>query len=468
MDILLRPLALLAACYGALIALAGLIGLGAGDASGWALLLTAVVMAFLAGASRLAAAGKPTRLGRDGALLVLGGAWLMAVVLATGATKIVTGASLVDSLFEAVSALTLTGATVLPPPESLPLSFVVARALTAWFGAVLTLAGIGLALAPAGLGGLAGQGDNTVAATSAVLKLFILITALCFIALALMGLPLTHALVLASSAASTSGYTLQADAVIGNVPLAGLAVIGVTMAAAATSLAWQVRLLARNSRPHEIERETRLVLGSILVLATVIFAATTGHGAWTGEGAGRALFAAVSLVSTTGFQLAPGHLAEIPMALVILIILVGGAGMSLTGGIKTFRADAMGRQAVRELERLVFPNQARPRPAARDALSIQVLKAIWTLMALWMLVLVAVAFAVSPDMPDFASAYSAAIAAMSNTGPVYPLGFADGAQWPAYADLSSATKLILAAAMLVGRLEVLVMVVFGLMLVWRR
>ena len=62
----------------------------------------------------------------------------------------------------------------------------------------------------------------------------------------------------------------------------------------------------------------------------------------------------------------------------------------------------------------------------------------------------------------------ATVAALTNTGPVYPGGLVGSGEWPNWAALSPSAKLTLAAGMIAGRLELVALLAFANLAFWRR
>jgi trk system potassium uptake protein TrkH len=180
------------------------------------------------------------------------------------------------------------------------------------------------------------------------------------------------------------------------------------------------------------------------------------------------IFAAVSLVSTTGLETHRGIIAALPAGAVALIVVIGGSSFSLTGGIKLFRVGAMGAQAIRELQRLVHPHSMDTERFGSRIYTHALMRAIWTLMAVWLIVFIGVGLLIAHAMPSFAAAYSAALAVTANAGPIYPSGISEGAGWPGWRDLTDAAKLVLIAAMIAGRLEILALAALLAVPFWRR
>jgi trk system potassium uptake protein TrkH len=306
--------------------------------------------------------------------------------------------------------------------------------------------------------------------TIIVLQIYGLVSLLVLIALALAELPFRDALVLAAGTVSATGYEPRSAPLSAYVPPLGQIALLVAMVAASTSALWHVLLAQRRwilAFPHLETRATLSVMAGLAIAIAVLAPAIPGLEEPL-ERAFASVFAAASLVSTTGLETHDGIIAALPAGAVALIVVVGGSSFSLTGGIKLFRVGAMGAQAIRELQRLVHPHSVDTERFGSRIYTHALMRAIWTLMAVWLIVFIGVGLLIAHAMPSFAAAYSAALAATANAGPIYPSGISEGAGWPGWRDLTDSAKLVLIGAMIAGRLEILALAALLVVPFWRR
>jgi trk system potassium uptake protein TrkH len=115
-----------------------------------------------------------------------------------------------------------------------------------------------------------------------------------------------------------------------------------------------------------------------------------------------------------------------------------------------------------------MPHAVRPRRLGRQTVSLEMMKAIWLCFAIASAVFVVLTAAVAPAMPSFEAAYVATLSALANAGPIYTAGWDGSAGWPEWGALPAYAQIILALAMILGRLEILMvlgLIHFGF---WRR
>ncbi|TCT12379.1 trk system potassium uptake protein TrkH [Tepidamorphus gemmatus] len=430
-------------------------------------LISTVLCIFVAGAMMLSLSGRERRLRPAQRYLLALMLWTFLPLV--GALPLFLGAvglSPNDAYFEAVSALTTTGASVLPAPERLPRSIVLWLGMMQWIGGGLTLLVVVLALAPTGVGGLPEtharmiehgglpEKRRLVLVVRDVFPIYLSATALTFLALAATELDAFEALVLAFSSVSTGGITPRSVELGEYVSDAGLIVIMLAMLYGATNVLWHRDLLQLRRRRNLAYRESLWMIGACLVLGLIAgyrYFEASGRGVWLAMRDG--LFTATSLITTTGFEVRYAGFEVFTLVVVATVVAIGAASFSTGGGIKVFRVGAMLLQGGRELNRLVYPHGVRPSTLAGQAYDMQLMKAIWSGFLAFVLAAVGLSLMVAAEGIPYDGAVVAALSALSNAGPVYASDWA-GAGWPAYAELGSGTRLMLCAGMILGRLEI--------------
>jgi trk system potassium uptake protein TrkH len=146
-----------------------------------------------------------------------------------------------------------------------------------------------------------------------------------------------------------------------------------------------------------------------------------------------------------------------PGLILLALCAVGGGAATTAGGVKLIRAYAMLRHAGRELERIAKPHSVAGAGLGSRGLRREGAMIAWAFMMLFSLGFVVTLFVLTLTGMDMIEALVAATAALSNTGPAYAM-IADGGG-RSFALLSSVQHVVLAAAMLLGRIETLAAVV---------
>ena len=432
-------------------------------------LLTSVLLIFLAGALVLSLRGRERRLRvaqRFWLALLL---WmLLPAFAALPVLLILDNAHPIDAYFETVSALTTTGARVLAAPEHLPRSLVFWLALLQWLGGALTLLVVVLVLAPSGVGGLPEthqrlvehgglpERRRLVMILRDIAPIYVGATMLCFVLLAFTGIDPLDALCLAFASVSTGGFAPRSEELSAYVPSFGIVVVMLFMVYGATSVLWHRDIVNARWAAVRAHRESlwlaALCLGFGLVAALAYFRAA-GHAPLLALRDG--LFTATSLMTTTGLEVRYASFEVLPLTLVLTVMAVGAAAFSTGGGIKLFRLGAMLVQAGRELTRLVYPHSIRPARYGSQEYDIQIMKAIWSGALVFVAGALALSWIIAAEGIAYEGSALAALAILSNAGPVYSSDWAVGQEWLSYAQMSYATKVALSAGMILGRLEIL-------------
>src|SRR5690625_4509519 len=175
-----------------------------------------------------------------------------------------------------------------------------------------------------------------------------------------------------------------------------------------------------------------------------------------------AAFSSLSFLTTTGFESASWQVTQgwsgrsNPAMTLLVRAPIGGGAATTAGGIKLIRAHAMLRHARHALARIVQPPAVSGTGYGVRGLRREGAMIAWTFVMLFALGIVAFLLLLTATGMDFRLALFAATAALSNTGPL----FAITSELPGgFAALGDAQRIILAGAMLLGRIETLVAIV---------
>ena len=400
---------------------------------------------------------------RDG-FLIVGLSWI-AMSLFGALLFVLTGdiPNYIDALFETISGLTTTGASVVTAPEEMTRGGMFWRLFTHWIGgmgilvfvlAVLPMSGnrsmhIMRAEVP---GPTVGKLVPRIRKTASILYLlYIALTLVEMVLLIAGGMSFYDALLHAFATAGTGGLSTRALS-IGYYNSAYIdIVVGVFMILFGVNFSLYYLILLGNIRTALRNEELRWFLGVIAFsVITIAFDIRNLYG-----GVGHALrysfFQVTSIISTTGFATADFNLwPEYSKFLLVLLMFVGGCAGSTAGGLKASRVLLLLRCARRSLRRLSHPRAVKVVKLDGKAVDEETLNTVFVFFTCFFLVLGGTCLVVSLDGFSLTTSCSAALACISNTGPgleaVGPLGN--------FAAFSSLSKVVLSMAMLVGRLEI--------------
>jgi trk system potassium uptake protein TrkH len=385
--------------------------------------------------------------------------------------------SMTDAIFESISGLTTTGATVITGLDELPRSLLFYRQQLQWLGgigiivvavAVLPMLGIGgMQLYQAETPGPSKDSKLTPRITQtakALFAVYVSLTVLCGVSYRLAGMSTFDAICHAFSTVAIGGFSTH-DASMGYFDSPTIMLICcLFMFVAAINFglhftAWRRRTLLNYVRDSEtVFFASILGIGILLTCATLLSTETFS----TADSLVHGLFQAISITTTTGFVTSdfahwPGFL---PLMLLVFAFMGGCAG-STGGGIKAMRLMLISKQGVRELRQLIHPNAVIPLKVGNRRVEAKVVSAVWSFLAVYLVTFVILMILMVATGLDFETAFSAVAASLNNLGPGL------GAVAYHYGDIGDVAKWLLCIAMLLGRLEVFTLLVLFMPAFWR-
>jgi trk system potassium uptake protein len=388
--------------------------------------------------------------------------------------------SLADAVFESVSAITTTGGTVMVGLDTAPPGMLVWRSLLQWMGGLGVIA-LGLFVLPfLNIGGIsyfkiesAADVENRPFARFSTFMLGLLtvysgltiVCAFCYAAAGMTGFDaINHAL----TTVSTAGFSTH-DASFGYFGdnLAILWVGTIFMFIGALPFSIMIVLVLRGRFDALGDPQIRVFAAYCLafILATAIYVRVSTGMPMT-EAFTHSAFNFTSIITTTGYA-SQDYTAWGPFAVSCAFVatFLGGCSGSTAGGIKAYRFLILYELFANGLRRLVYPNTVvtvrygdRPVPDEVQRAVVLFISAFFVLWAILILLLAATGL-------DLVTATSGALTSMTNVGP--GLGPIIG---PAgnYSSIPETAKWILSLAMLLGRLEILAVLVVFTPVFWRR
>jgi trk system potassium uptake protein TrkH len=419
------------------------------------------------------------RISRREALLAVSLIWVSAGVC--GAIPFVLGAdmSLVDSFFESVSGLTTTGATVVTDIEAR-----LSRPLLLWRSLIQWLGGMGIvvlfvAVFPnLGAGGkhlFRGEVPGTtaeglrprIAETSfALWKLYTALTLLEIVLLKVLGLDLFDAVCHAFTTMSTGGFSTLDNSIGGFNRPAVEYVIACFMLVGSVNYALYYGLI-RTGHWRGLVRnvEFRSYVGIVVVAVIVMTILNLGVHDEVLTSFRYSFFMVATTISSTGYSTDDyTAYSSTALAIIILLMFVGGSSGSTAGGIKIERAVLMGKQAIAQVQKSFRPASVQLVRMGKTSISAQVLADVASFFLIYMGCLAfGLVFVTLVDGVPLPTAFGTMLTCLSNMGPA---PFHQGPDnFVAY---SAGSKLFFVLAMLLGRLEFFTLFALFLPGFWRR
>ena len=374
--------------------------------------------------------------------------------------------SYVDAFFETVSGFTTTGASILPDVEVLSRGLLFWRSFTHWIGGMGVLV-LMMAIIPPSEGDsgrsihimraempgpVVGKIVPRVRETAKILYLiYIGMTVLNFLFLFLGGMPAFDSLLHTFGTAGTGGFGVKADSIAGYSPYHQW-VITVFMLLFGINFNLYYLLLIRNFRSALRSTELWCYLGIVSSAIAVITCNILPMYNSISESLRHAAFQVASIITTTGYATTDFDLwPQLSKGVLFLLMIVGACAGSTGGGMKVSRVVILVRNARQNLARMLHPRSVRVVHFEGKPVERTTLEGLFTYVTLYFIMILLGFLILCLDAFDFETNLSAIVSCFNNIGP----GF--GAVGPAmsYAEYSVVSKLVLSVAMLLGRLEII-------------
>ncbi len=414
---------------------------------------------------------------RDGFLIVALG-WI-SMSLFGSLPYIISGEipHIIDAVFETVSGITTTGATILTDIEIMPKYLLFWRSMTHWLGgmgiivltiAILPILGVGgmqlfVAEAP---GVTPDKLHPRITETAKRLWLvYFLLTASEAILLKVAGMGGFDAINHAMATMATGGFSTKNASIayytapaIHYIIMVFMFLAGVNFTLLYFGLTGRLKNLFRNE-------EFRVYGINILILSLVTMAGLILTQGIEAEVAFRnGFFQVISIITTTGFitdnyLLWPNFL----MVLIFVLFFSGGSTGSTSGGLKMMRLIVLIKNSWLELKRQIHPSAIVPVRFNGNAVPQNITNTIAAFVLIYLIIFFLGSLVMSAIGLDFMSATGAVAATLGNIGPgIGSVGPVDN-----FAHIPAGGKVFLSFLMLMGRLELFTILILFMPYFWR-
>ena len=385
------------------------------------------------------------------------------------------GMNAIDSIFESMSGITTTGATVISNLDTLPESLLFYRQLLQWMGgmglivlaiAVMPLLGIGGGqIYKTEIPGAMGEQKLTprIKETAQVLWLIYLgLTVLCAILYYLGGMGSFDAVSHAMSTVAIGGFSTHNDSIghFNSIAIETICIVFMLLSAFSFTLHY-FAVFKKKPLKYFYDPEIRFFM-SILAIIFIICAMISNISTY-GPNLRELAFHSVSMLTTTGFSIS--NSSEWPFSISFILLIgafIGACAGSVGGGVKSWRVLIMINHAHKNLMRIIHPNSVISLKIGTKNVNDEVATSVWGFFSIYIISFIILLLFVLITGVDFESAFSAVGACLNNLGP--GLGIVS----ENYANINSASKGILAFAMLLGRLEIFTLLVILTPMFWSK
>ena len=477
----LRPVGYIIGLLTAFLGVCMLVPMGAdllaGDPNGWSFLASALITALSGVVVALACAGGAGRgLTLRQSFLLATGTWV--ALPAFGMLPFMLGApgvGVTDALFEAMSGMTTTGTTVFVGLEDLPPGVLLWRSILQWLGG-LGIVIVALIFLPVmrvgGMQHFRSEGFDTLGKvlpraldiSRGLVQVYVGLTAICALAYVSLGMGGFDALNHAMTTIATGGFSTSDDSFAQFGTGAQYAAV-LFMILSGLPFVRFVQLAGGSFAPLWRDVQVRAYVRWASYAVGAVFLYRLWHEGGGEQTLRESAFNVVSLMSGTGYG--TGDVAawgSFPLLVVIVAGLIGACTASTGCSLKVFRYLVLFEAIKTQLRRIHSPNRVIPVRLGGRSLDEDVINSVIALFALFLFSFGLTAVLLSLTGLEMRTAITAAWTAICNIGPAFgpevgPTGAVDGFPTPA--------KWIMIFAMLLGRLELISVLVLLLPRFWR-
>lgn len=448
---------------------------GSGDAQAF---LISAAICFTLGILAFVTNDKRTDLKtKDGFAIVTFG-WIIMALLGS-LPYMLSGAipSFADAFFESMSGFTTTGATILSEIESLPKGILLWRSITHWFGgmgiivltiAILPFLGIGgMSLFKAeSPGPISDRLKPRITQTAKLLwGVYVLLTATELGLLMVGGMDFYHSLNHAFATMATGGFSTRNMSLMNETPYTQYIII-LFMFIAGTNFSLHYYWMRGDFKSVYKSTEFKVYVFIILFTSVIIFTEVFQHYAGAVEPAIRdVLFHVVSVITTTGFATADfEQWSSAAQMMTLALMFIGGMAGSTSGGMKVIRVILLFKFAYNQFVKVLHPRAIVPIKIGDTRIDDKVIHDVLGFFVLYIGIIAASIYILIFFGLDLETAIGSAVTAINNIGPGLNLtGPTDN-----FGFLPDVSKWLLSFLMLVGRLEVLTVIILLAPSYWKK
>ncbi|EGR4477881.1 potassium transporter [Vibrio cholerae] len=407
--------------------------------------------------------------------------WVLTGFLGALPIHFVTKVSMTDAIFESISGLTTTGATVLSGLDDMPKSFLLYRQFLQWMGGLGVVIFVVAVLPMLNVGGMRLLKAETpgpikddklsprINKTAHYLwGVYLTITVMCALAYYLAGMSAYDAIAHSFTTVSTGGFSTYDASMWHFESHLILMLSNIFMMLGAISFGLHFRVF-RNGfaglRLYASDEESRVFILTAIALSVILGWYIFSHSAYEDflTSLSFAMFSVVSFMTSTGFGAA--DLGSWPSASALFLVFcayLGGCSGSTAGGNKFVRDIITFKVIRREIRQLTYPRAILPIRYQGRVVAPDVTNSVMAFMSLAALTTVVFTLLMMSTGLDFWSSFTAVVACINVLGP----GF--GAVASNFQPVSDPGIWILNLAMILGRLEYFTVLAMLLPHFWKK
>ncbi|MCW8348234.1 TrkH family potassium uptake protein [Vibrio sp. ZSDZ65] len=404
--------------------------------------------------------------------------WMITSAFAALPFVFINHISFTDAYFETMSGITTTGSTVLSGLDNMAPSILLWRSILQWLGGIGFIVMAVAVLPMLNVGGMrlfqtesSDWSDKSSPRAKTVAKnivlVYLVLTALCLLGYLATGMSLFDGINHAFTTLSTGGYSTSDGSM--NHFSNGAHWVGTIFMflGGLPFLLFVSALTKRNLRVIINDAQVRGFTYLFLVSSTIVALWLIIKNDYALSDAFRvAMFNIVSVVTTTGFGLEDFTAwGALPSVIFVFIMMVGACSGSTSGGIKIFRIQIAITLLNKQMMKLIHPSGVFVQRYNHRPVNDDIVRSVVAFVLMFFVTIIVLAASLSAMGLDPVTSISGAITAVANVGPgmgtiIGPTGN--------FSSLPDAAKWLLSLGMLMGRLEILTLLVLFFPAFWRR
>ncbi|MBH71024.1 MAG: Trk system potassium uptake protein TrkI [Alphaproteobacteria bacterium MarineAlpha6_Bin6] len=378
------------------------------------------------------------------------------------------GLSFTDAFFESMSGITTTGSTILSGLDNLPHGILIWRALLQWIGGIGIIV-IAIAFLPIlKVGGMqlfhteSSESSEKVLPRAAQIAsiigiIYLFLTILCSGLLYFFGMPVFDSIAHSMTTLATGGFSTS-DMSIGKYDNVNIELI-ISLFMILGSLPFVLYLQTLRGNFFVIFKDSQVQFFLFLIVTSILIVTF-----WKYQDASNffdnfrsSFFNTISIFTGTGYTTQNfNNWGSFIIVLFLFLMLVGGCAGSTTCGIKIFRLQILYQSAKIQLFKLMNPHGVSIAKYNKKPVSNEIISSVMGYFFMFIISYIIITLILSFLGNDFLTSLSGAATSLANVGP--GLGNVIGPT-KTFADLSEITKWVLIAGMLIGRLELLAVII---------
>lgn len=427
--------------------------------------------------------GSKRHLGTREGYLIVGTVWIFCSIFGM-LPFLISGyiPSIADAFFETMSGFTTTGASILNDIESLPHGLLFWRALSHWLGglgivvmsmAILPLFGAGMQVYQAEASGL--QHDKLLPrikdTSRRLIGIYVSLTAIQTLLLWAAGMGLFDSVCHAFSTMATGGFSTKqaslahwSQPAIHYITIVFMFIAGINFSLLYGAMAkGQIRKLVSDDEFKTYAITVACV--TVGVLASLLYFG--GDISWGSleYDFRRSLFQVVSIITSTGFATDDYvQWSSVGIIMVIFLMFVGACAGSTAGGLKIIRFNILLKNGIFEFRRAIHPKAVIPVRVNHHVIPDHIISSVFAFVTLYVLLILISTIVLLFCGMSLNEAFGASLSMISNIGP----GLGENGPMGSFAMTSDFAKWYMSLLMLIGRLEIITILLLFSPSFWKK